>query len=123
MQNEEFIEIYRTEEVRQQRIEHATGILRREKIRGLKCNESDPNHGWPPRAQKIGTRRSQLFSSLLGRVVRRLARDHDVMHMALAKTSGADSHEACLLLQIGNGLATTITHARSQAANHLVNDH
>ena len=123
MEDEKFININLAEKVRQQRIEHATGILRREEIRGLKCNESDPNHGWPPRAQRIGMRRSQSFSSLFGRVVRRLARDHDIMHMAFSKTGGADSHEARLLLQISDGLATTITHARSQTANHLVNDH
>src|SRR5271168_4563976 len=45
-------------------------------------------------------------SSLLRRVVRRFARDHDIVDVALTQAGGADAHEACLLLEFGNGLAS-----------------
>src|SRR5271166_5297257 len=60
--------------------------------------------------------------SLLSRVVRSFARDHDVVHMAFAQAGSADAHESRLLLQLGDRLAAAVTHAGLQSAHHLVDD-
>ena len=36
-------------------------------------------------------------STLFDGIIRRFAGDHDVMHMALAQSRAADTHEACFL--------------------------
>src|SRR6266849_4611403 len=123
MEDEEVVQTDLTEQARQQRIQYAAGTLGRKEIGGLKCYETDPDDRWPPGAQKVGTRRSQSFSSLLRRVIRGFARDHDVVHVAFAQTGGADAHEARLLLQFSHRLAPAISHARPQPAHHLVHDH
>src|ERR1700690_4267209 len=60
--------------------------------------------------------------SLLYRVVRSFARDHHVMHVALAQPSRADADETRALLKLGDRLASAIAHARLQPAHHLVDD-
>src|SRR5580698_3158301 len=58
----------------------------------------------------------------LDRVVRGFARDHHVVDMTLAQTSGADADEASALLEFGDGLASAVAHAGFETADHLVND-
>jgi len=44
-------------------------------------------------------------------IVRRLARDHDIVHMTLAKAGAADADKTCFLQQFGNSGTATVTHA------------
>jgi len=44
------------------------------------------------------------------RIVRRFARDGDVVHMALAQAGAGDAHELCLLLELGDVLCADIAH-------------
>ena len=61
MKDEEVVEIDFAEQTRQQRIQQAPCILRREEIGGFKGDQADPNDGRPPGAQKIGTGRRQAI--------------------------------------------------------------
>src|SRR5258708_38873325 len=86
MEDEEAVEIDLAEQARQQCIQHTAGMLGREKIGRLKRNQPDPDKRWPPGAQKIGATRSQYRSlPLFSRVIRSLARDHEIAHGALAQ--------------------------------------
>src|SRR5271154_5744642 len=78
--------------------------------------------GWGGRQSNRESSRLRA-SPLLGRVVRRFARDHYIVHVAFAETGGADTHKSRLLLQFGDGLAATISHAGPEAAHQLMNDH
>src|ERR1700731_1023013 len=62
-------------------------------------------------------------SPSLGRVVRSFASNHNVVHVTLAQAGSTDAYEPSLLLQISNCLASAISHARFQPADHLMNDH
>ena len=53
----------------------------------------------------------KLKPRLFDRIIRRLAGDHDVVHVALAQAGSADAHEARLLLQLGNRGAAAVAHA------------
>src|SRR3546814_15438223 len=66
---------------------------------------------------KFGGARSHLVA-----VVGRLARDGDVVHVALPEARIGDLHEARVLLQIGDGGAAGVAHGRAQAADELVDD-
>src|SRR5579875_722651 len=61
-------------------------------------------------------------SGLLDMVVRRFARDDDVVHVALAQSGAGDAHKPRLLLQFANCSAAEIAHAGAQSADELV-DH
>src|SRR5205807_4770144 len=83
---------------------------------------------FPPSAQNMNSllrteRTVRASGPLLDGIVGGFARDHDVVHMALAKTGAADAYEARLLQQFGNRGAATISHARLQPSHHLVDDH
>src|SRR6202021_4085231 len=62
-------------------------------------------------------------AGLLDGIVRGLAGDHDVVHMAFAQPGAADADEARLLQELGNCGAATVAHAGLQSSNHLVDDH
>src|SRR5207245_9688459 len=62
-------------------------------------------------------------TQLLDRIVRGLARDHYIVHVAFPQAGAADANEARLLEQLRNRRAATVTHAGFQSADHLVNNH
>jgi len=68
-------------------------------------------------------RKSGPSKLLFNRIVGSFARDHDIVHMALAQPGAADAHEARFLQQLGNRGAAAIPHAGLQSAHHLINDH
>jgi len=129
-------------------IENAAGVLRREIRRRFDRNNDEPEdqgdpgfqdlvaivgqagQEWvfPPSAQNMnslprGERTGRASGPLFDRIVGGFTRDHDVVHMALAKAGAADAHEARLLQQFSNRGASAISHARLQPSNHLVDDH
>ena len=58
--------------------------------------------------------------SLFERVVRRFARDHDIVNVTLTQSGATDANEPCLLLEFGNGLTAAISHAGFETADHLM---
>src|SRR6266702_4799148 len=60
--------------------------------------------------------------ALFDMIVRRLAGDDHVMHMALAEPCAGDADELCVFLQLLDGFAAEVSHAGAQAADELV-DH
>lgn len=114
MEDEEVVEInLAAEDFRQQQVQHAAGVLRREIIAGLKGDENDPDNRWPPGTPKriFRTRRSQSALPLLDRIIGSFARDHHIMHVTLTKPRRTDAHELSLLLQLCDSLASAIAHA------------
>src|ERR1035437_6584879 len=59
--------------------------------------------------------------TLFDMVVRSLAGDDHVMHMAFTQTRARDAHKLRIFLQVLDCSAAEITHAGSKAANELVN--
>src|ERR1700716_1219556 len=55
-----------------------------------------------------------------GGIVRALARDGDVMHVALAHAGTRDAHELGLVVQLGESAGADIAHGGAQAAGELV---
>src|SRR3546814_17653536 len=74
----------------------------------------------PPRSTRTDTLfpYTTLFRSR--RIVRRLARDCDVVDVAFAQTRVGDAHEFGALAEILEGAAAGITHRGLHAADHLV---
>src|SRR5258707_6073821 len=57
---------------------------------------------------------------LLDPVIRGLARDDDIMHVALTQAGAADAGEARLLLQFRNAPGPAHGHAGAQSAHQLI---
>ena len=55
-------------------------------------------------------------TTLIGAVVRRFFGDMHVVHMAFAHTRRSDFYKLGLIMHFGNGGATAVTHAGTQAA-------
>ena len=60
---------------------------------------------------------------LLDTIIGGLAGDHYVVDVALAESCAADADEARFLQEFGDGGATAVSHAGTQSADHLMNDH
>src|SRR6266508_2686881 len=56
-------------------------------------------------------------------VVRRFLLDDDVVHVALAQAGGGDPHEARLLAELLDRLASEVAHAAAEPAGELVERH
>src|SRR5215472_16666681 len=69
----------------------------------------------------IGLRSTNL--RLLHPVIGRFARDHYIVHVALAQACAANAHEFGFLLQFRNARAAYVTHTTLHAADKLVHDH
>jgi len=117
-------------------IENAAGVLRREIRRRFdRDNDKPQDQGdpgfqglvaigqagqewvFPPSAQNLKSlpraeRTVRASGPLLNSIVGSFARDHDIVHMALAKAGAANTHEARLLQQFANRGAAAISHAR-----------
>src|SRR5436190_15251367 len=65
---------------------------------------------------------SALARASLHAVVRRLFRDRDVVHVALAHAGARHANELGLALHVRDGAAADIAHARAEAADQLVHD-
>ncbi len=74
-------------------IKKTPGITRRKPCSGFHGNHAHPDERWNPGLDYFVAARGHLFDRIVGR----FARDHDVVHMALAKTRTADAHKSCLL--------------------------
>src|SRR5229473_4791559 len=64
---------------------------------------------------------ADLLSHVLP-VIRRLAGDRDVVHMALAQPGIGDPHKGAVLLHLGARAVAGVAHRRAQAADQLVDD-
>ena len=113
------------------RVQDAAGLMRRKIRARFDGNDHQPqNRGNPgfqslalmgvqvsERTSKSPPRRTQRDKDgapwfvLFDSIVRRLARDHDIVHMTLAKAGAADADKTCFLQQFGNSRTATVAHA------------
>src|SRR5262245_33956601 len=70
---------------------------------------------------RVGKTDDDKRACLLASVIGSLARDDNVMHVALTQARAADTNELCFLLQLRNGLGAAVTHSRTQTSDQLVN--
>ena len=86
------------EDKMENRIKNSAGVAGGEPVGRLNGDEDQPkNYGYPSLPNLILARVQSLAQRLFRRVVRRLARDHDIMHMTLAQACHADAHKPRLL--------------------------
>jgi hypothetical protein len=100
-----------------QRIKIPAGVAGRQRVGGFDDDEAEPKPGRDPRLQyfllmgrQAGSPAAAICSGLFLGIVRRLARNHHVVHVALAQARVADAHEASFLQQLRNRAATAISH-------------
>ena len=98
------------EEKMQQGVENSARVAGGEQRAGFNGNDNEPEDRGDPRLQKIVPVAVQ-WRGLLDAIVGSLSRDHDVVDVALAKTSAANANEAGFLQKFGNGGATAVAHA------------
>src|SRR5258706_2315103 len=98
------------EEVMQQGIQNSARIVGGEQGAGFNGNDNEPENRGDPRLQKTVPVAVQ-WRGLLDAIVGSLSRDHDIMNVALAKSSTTNANEAGFLQKFGNGGATAVAHA------------
>ena len=86
----------------QQRVENSAGVFGRGEVRGLTHDDAEPQDRRDPGLQQmlLGRVQARLSRPLLHRIIRRLASDHHIVHVALAQAGPADAHKSRLLQQV-----------------------
>src|SRR6266542_1671304 len=90
----------------------------------LATSRSNAEAAKDAKKNSISSRPSRPLRSrqaLLRSIVRRLFRDGDVVHVALAEPGGRDPDKLCLALQSGKRPAAAVAHPCTQSANELMN--
>jgi len=126
-----------SEQEMHKRIENPAGVVGGEVGSGFDSDDDQPENGCDPRLEDFASvrvqagRRKSKFPpcrkrrdeggapdffwlqphSLFDGIVRSLAGDHDIVHMALPEACAADADETRFLQQFGNGRAAAVTHA------------
>ena len=96
----------------QNRVENSAGVAGREPVGRFDCDENQPqNHRNPSLPYLMLARIRNSAQGLFRRIVRRLARDHDIVYMTFAQTGNADAHKSRLLQKLRHGRATRVPHA------------
>src|SRR5579864_4891384 len=111
------------EQEMKKRVKQPASILSREHGRRLDGDDSEPHYRGEPcspdarsgcsgsaqraSAPTVAATAARLFERIIGS----LARDDDVVHVALAETRPADSHKTRFLLQFRNRRASAVAHA------------
>jgi len=108
-----------SKEKMQKRIKNPAGIVGGEQRARFDSDDDQPEGRGDPAFQKfvavVAQARSgswtKIATVLLDAIVGRLAGDHHVVHVALAKPGAADAHEARFLQKLSNGGAAAVAHA------------
>ena len=98
------------EEVMQHRVKNPARIVRGKQRAGFNGNHDQPENRGDPGFQQIvpvGVQAAGLLDAIVGS----LAGDHNVVDVALAKSSAADAHKTSFLQQFGDRSATAIAQA------------
>src|SRR5215471_7775093 len=75
--------------------------------------------GWFSDGRSVFASAGTLFGAIVGS----FARDHDVVHVALAQAGAANADELRLFLQFPDRSAADVAHTALHAADKLVDDH